>query len=148
MEHKLLDNIITNLYAIFDDAAELAYMTGLQENEMGEMMPNVKRMVFYPDGEVFFMTKMESDEFLESHHEEGVIPLSDKGPYIVFNENHVIEVNGRRYVYGPMIVRTDFDPDKEVDLTREQIRDILDKIERNLERITYGYMCTQAFALR
>ncbi len=148
MEQKILDNIMVNINEIIEGAIELAYMTGLKENEQGEWMPNVKRMVFYPDGRVYFMTMMESDEFLPSHEKENVISLKENGTDIVFSDDHVVEQDGKSYVYGPMIVRTDMDPEKEVELTGKQIRELLDKIDENREWIRFGYMTTMAFELK
>ena len=50
----------------------------------------------------------ESDEILDSFEEMGIIPFPEEGFMIVFDEDHVVEQEGKRYVAGPMIVRTEF----------------------------------------
>ena len=145
MEQKFFEEVLNKLKGI----ADLAYEHMLSHQHKEEQEDDcVKRMLYLPGREVFFLTMKESDELLHSFDEMGIIPILKKKMYLVFDEDHVVEHKGERYVAGPMLVRTDFDPECELDLTMDEIRTVFDLLEANEEEIAFGGVSIPVLALR
>ena len=145
MEQKFFEEVLNKLKGI----ADLAYEHMLKHQHEAEQEDDcVKRMLYLPGREVFFLTMKESDEILYSFEEMGIISFPEEGFMIVFDEDHVVEQEGKRYVAGPMIVRTEFDPECELDLTMDEIRTVFDLLEANEDEIAFGGVTIPVMALR
>ena len=107
----------------------------------------LKRMIYMPDDFVLFLTRSESDDLLEEFEEIGVYPIEDLNLYVVFDENEIVSYKGKQYITGPVVIRSGLDPESETDLTKDEIRAVLDHLEAKETILPLSWKDVPALAL-
>lgn len=146
MEQNFLEEMDAMLSAIEDSVWEDVEKWNRECRKSQKV--GYKRMLYYPDGDFYFLTQKESDKILDSYEEMGIIPIPEIEIYIVFDEAHVIEHQGCRYVVGPVMIRTELDPTEEEYLYKYKVIDALERLESNDFELRFGGVNIPVFALR
>lgn len=148
MEQTLVEELFFKLREVMDVVWDHAYRL---HRDREEGLPNVNefmRLLYFPEGSTYLLTRDESDRILESYDEMGIVPIDGNRFFVVFDEDHVIEHKGRRYVGGPVMVRSSLDSCREVNLSDEEIWEVSKRLEANAEEIRFGGIEIPALKLR